>query len=286
MRVSYSTLVKAKRAGRATSVRVAPTGTAVSEYQVPLGNRHSLKEAGVIGLSSWSEKETQAETWAKIPRLSALCPRRIVVFDGGRGNIDRCMEFGDEFEGSAVNSTLWTSAGSPTVSAGELTIPDSAEGYLRSKTAHRGSIVGSRFKIASQSNYHGCILAGDYCGIGRHSSDGNLKFLDAAAAYGTTLAALSTGTYIRYEVQVESGSTVRARKILETSTWTTWSHNGAVKATHIGPHCVGTVGVFVFIYVRKYVANEPIAGTAQPNATNRALSRPMRKADLMRACCT
>ena len=69
MRVSYSTLVKAKRAGRATSVRVAPTGTAVSEYQVPLGNRYSLREAGVIGLPSWSEKSTQTETWTKVPRL-------------------------------------------------------------------------------------------------------------------------------------------------------------------------------------------------------------------------
>lgn len=74
----------------------------------------------------------------------------------------------------------------------------------------------------------------------------------------------------------------------------TQTNASQVPTNNVGVHLAsflvantGTVTQTVdWVCIRKYAATEPIAGTAQPSATNRALCRRMSRADLIRACCT
>lgn len=284
MRCSYSTLVKAKRAGRSTSVRVAPTGTVVEQYQVSLGTRHSLKEAGVIGLPSWSDKATQTETWVKVPRLSATCPRRVVAFDGGRNvAIDRLMEFADEFEGSTLDAAKWTGVGTNAVTAGRVS----------------GTNAGGVASIASfgpnvAAVARAALDAGNYSLVG---FSGAVDF--ARIVYGYPIAskfqasqggkptgteiAYTAGTFAVFEVARNGANNVRYRVNGTQYTTTTQVVQTVMPVKMLaGP---GT-SYLDYLFIRKCTANEPLTGTAQPSATNRALSRPMSHADLMRACCT
>lgn len=303
MRVSYSTLVKAKRAGRATSVRVTPTGTAVTEYQIPLGNRHSLKEAGVIGLPSWSEKTTQTETWVKVSRLSATCPRRVVTFDGGKGNIDRCMEFGDEFGGSALDGTKWLSSGTETaaVSGGLLTVTTTAGSFTsvtslatfgdncaidaRIKTDHAGQ-QGAAYEVFGSGseaggNFHRAYLA--HVAITSrfyNSSGGTSTYADLSPAWAASTWRTLTISKHGYSDWYQDRANLQ--------TILTNYYASALPLTFdVYAYGGNTARIYCdWVFVRKCAATEPIAGTAQPSATNRALSRALSRANLIRSCCT
>lgn len=292
MRVRASDYNRARRSGRATSVRVAPTGTAVEQYQVPLGQRHSLREAGVIGLPSWSEKATQTETWVKVPRLSATCPRRVVAFDGGRGDIDRTMEFGDEFDGSELDTTKWAvTAGSPSVSGSTVTVTGTANEEIASVPQFgRGYAVLTKiFMEGTNANlaFPQQVNLRKYLGDGKYALE---CYTDAWVLIGNSSTSTGISAVNWYRIEMRRGPT------------TTYSvtFDGVQKATNTHasmPTVVESVRLAIYttsadsvvsdwLAVRKYVANEPLAGTAQPSTTNRALSRPMSHADLMRACCT
>lgn len=302
MRCSYSTLVKAKRAGRATSVRVSPTGTAVTEYQVSLGQRHSLREAGVIGLPSWSEKSTQTETWVRVPRLSATCPRRVVAFDGGKGNIDKTMEFGDEFEGAALDTAKWTAAigsgGAVAVGAGAMRLTETANAETKvTGTRYFGenSRAVARYKVDhvddgylyEEFGVNDATAAKSTKLIASHDVSTRQAILNSDATYSFTkiTGGLSEGTYFR--AQLIRATTARW-KIDDRAeqTYGTNYPNGALMAPWLRVYGKPTGLTCDHIFVTKWVANEPLTGTAKPTATNRAMSRPMRKADLIRACCT
>lgn len=301
MRVSYSTLVKAKRAGRATSVRVSPNGAAVTEYQVPLGNRHSLREAGVIGLPSWSDRATRDETWVRVPRLSALCPRRVVAYDGGRGDIDRCMEFGDEFDGIALDVAKWTPTNAGyTVANGTITITTSdatQRSMVSSATfpADRAMRVRKKQSLSGADNYHQ---------LGFRSAETNAAITDVFTGFvGQYFNKLYTSsgsgtlnpTNLGYDTNYHNWDLIRngtASVVMKyDGTAVTNTANLPVGSLPLYSNVIrassGTVTAEIdWILVRKYVPNEPLAGTAQPSATNRALCRPLSHADLMRACCT
>jgi hypothetical protein len=287
--------VQAKRGGRATAVRMQPTGTAVTDYQVPLGNRHSLKEAGVIGLPSWSEKTTQTETWVKVSRLSATCPRRVVAYDGGRSDIDRCMEFGDEFDGASLAAGRYVAGSTVTVSGGSAAFVAGSG----STVTTRGFGVGTAIRSRVKSNYADAGGTTPNIGIGYSSSSpvSRIVAYPAGGLYGQKYrnyngseafvampaGAWAANTYITIDgCRRGDGCDWKINSGPITAVNTSYPINGmSVYLTHDA----GTLTVD-WLLVRKYVASEPLAGTAQPSATNRALSRPMSHADLMRACCT
>lgn len=293
--------VQAKRAGRATSVRVAPTGTAVEQYQVSLGNRHSLKEAGVVGLPSWSEKQTQTETWVKVPRLSALCPRRVVVFDGGKGNIDKTMEFGDDFDGTGVDTAKWTAAigsgGAVAVGAGAMRLTETANAETRIISIRyfgENTRTVTRYKVDHVDDGYiyeefGVIDSGGTKSaklIASHDVTTRQSILNSDATYSFTkiTGGLSEGTYFR--AQLIRATTARW-KIDDRAeqTYGTNYPNGALMAPWLRVYG-NPAGLTVdHIFVTKWVAAEPLAGTAKPTATNRALSRPLNHAGLIRAVC-
>lgn len=299
---------RARRSGRATSVRVAPTGTAVEQYQVPLGNRYSLREAGVIGLPSWSEKATQTETWVKVPRLSTTCPRRVVAFDGGRSIAGASLFlFFDDFPGAAIDSEKWTSSGDGVTvsnSVVSVTTPSTSPQYIDSKYAPpENSVV--RWKV---KNYHAdnSAMAGshtEYIYLGKtnfsqffvcflsHKDSPNFgrKHAYFPGSVYVALADVNSGTLTgqwrivemvhapdRYKATVDGVTDYNATKYKSRG----WTSLFRILAQYAGSKIDAD-----WVVVRKYVANEPLAGTAAPTATNRALCRPMSHADLMRAVC-
>lgn len=298
MRCSYSTLVKAKRAGRATSVRVTPTGTAVTEYQVPLGNRHTLKEIGVVGAPSWSEKTTQTETWVKVPRLSTTCPRRVIAFDGGKGNIDRCMEFGDEFAGAALNAAKWTVvSGQPyTIADGLITVTGANDGADEIDSARSFGINTAAVFRAKQVRYTSGSSGSSYWGYRSEIPQPGSFWNSPGYGYNAGSSHLTVALhpdFARWEVARIGTTAVNFSKNRTESIWsvTTGLSSAVVPITlreYLGTGAWGAADQMVvdWLFVRKCIASEPLAGTAAPSATNRALSRRMRKADLIRACCT
>lgn len=293
MRVSYSTLVKAKRAGRATSVRVTPTGTAVTEYQVPLGNRHTLKEIGVVGAPSWSEKSAQTETWVRVPRLSALCPRRVIAYDGGKSDIDRCMEFGDEFNGSVIDAAKWdVSGGTPAVSGGTVSLSGAATNLLAKRATSGDFIVrGGGSMSCLESSFFGVadsLSFNNYFGYNNDGGNNNQYTPQSYTGADTTspIGATYTGYHI-WEITLKFSATAATKFLIDGSLVATHSRTAIypLKPLLRTGSASGTL-VMSWALVRKYVASEPLAGTAKPSATNRALSRPMSRANLIRACCT
>lgn len=293
MRVDARVYIKAKRAGRATSVRVAPTGTAVEQYQVPLGNRHSLKEAGVIGLPSWSEKATQTETWVKVPRLSATCPRRVVAFDGGKSAaIDRVMEFGDEFNGSVIDAAKWdVSGGTPAVSGGTVSLSGAATNLLAKRATSGDFIVrGGGSMSCLESSFFGVadsLSFNNYFGYNNDGGNNNQYTPQSYTGADTTspIGATYTGYHI-WEIALKFSATAATKFLIDGSLVATHSRTATypLKPLLRTGSASGTL-VMSWALVRKYVPAEPVAGTAQPSATNRALSRPMSHAGLIRAVC-
>lgn len=284
--------VQAKRGGRATSVRVQPTGTAVDGYQVALGNRHSLRPIGAVGAPAWSDRASQTETWLRVPRLSALCPRRMVVFDGGRGDINRTMEFGDEFEGAAVDTAKWdVSGGTPVVSGGAISLSGAVTNVFSKRAVSDDCAVraygsmsyadSSAFGFADSTSFNRYFAFNNDAGNNNQYTAQSFTGADTTSPLGTSY----TGDHI-WEVRLLSAGPSEAYLI-----------DGISRAAHtrtvtypLKPllrtgAAAGSLSMR-WLIVRKYVANEPLAGTARPAATNRALSRPMSHADLMRACCT
>ena len=303
MRVDARVYIKAKRAGRATSVRVAPTGTAVEQYQIPLGQRHSLKDAGVVGMPSWSDRATQTETWVKVPRLSATCPRRVVAFEGGLSS-PSVFFLNDTFDDGVIDPS-WNVAG--------LATAVEANGYLETtgientwtdytKAARRAVSISGNFEVIVSLNtlaasnslaeqFVCLITSGDmiYAGI-----------VDANSTDFGAFAAVSGSTTVYY-----SGIGTRAEpvttqiRITRVGSTVTIYENGISRgtATNAAPVTeirltntryqtyAGHTARWDNLRARNYVPNEPVAGTAKPTATNRALSRPMSHADLMRAVC-
>jgi len=300
MRCSYSTLVKAKRSGRASSVKVQPTGTAVSEYQVNMGQRNTPRPAGVVRSPCWSDPLTETETWVRVPRLSTTCPRRIVAFTSGRGNIDRTFEFGDDFDGTTINAAKWTGVGGgSTVSGGVLTMADST-GTERTLTG--SSTFGQNHAIRMRKS--ATIGTASYVQIGFaagaaaaisdvYSDNTGTGYFDKlyTAQTGGTLSTANHGydTSIHIYDVIRNGSTsVIYRRDGSAFQNTTNLPTGALSVYAMALKSAGTGGatsVIYWIVVRKYVASEPIAGTVKPSTTNRALCKSVRHSDLLRACC-
>ena len=294
MRCNARQYARLARHGPATAVSVRPTGTAVTEYQVSLGNRHSLKEAGVIGLPSWSDKTTQSETWTKVPRLSATCPRRVVVFDGGRGSIDKTMEFGDEFGGSALDAAKWTvnSGQSYAVADGAITVTGANDANDNiSSVPSFGPGTAAIFR-AKQVRYTTGESGSSYWGYRSGTPETGACWNTAGYGYwaGATHYTMALHPdFARWEI-IRNGATsvIFSKNRGDVQTVTSGLSSAAVPVAlreYLGGATPDQM-VVDSLFVRKYTPNEPITGTAAPSATNRALSRPMSHADLMRACCT
>lgn len=298
MRCSYSTLVKAKRAGRASSVKVQPSGTAVDQYQVSLGNRPDLRPVGVVGAPSWSEPSTQTETWVRVPRLSATCPRRVVVFAGGRGDINRTFEFGDEFDGAAIDTAKWTVTGTGVAAAGgSLTITGTTAGLVKSvaafgpgyavraKGSHTrtpGSTIALAFMASGAAGQPRCAFSGNYFAYVDHYE---INSQTAAGAEVFDDGTSRTGTSAREIRRNGSTSVIFTVDGVVIRTHTTRVPTDALP---IYLEALGNVGAAVtaqWLFVRRYIAADPVAGTAKPSATNRALCKSIRRSDLIRACC-
>jgi len=89
---------------------------------------------------------------------------------------------------------------------------------------------------------------------------------------------------------IRNGSTsvIYKRDGTSTITNTTNLPTGALAVYAMALKSAGTGGatsVIYWLFVRKYATAEPLAGTAQPSTTNRALCRPLSAADALRACC-
>lgn len=308
MRCDARQYARLARHGPATAVSVRPTGTAVEQYQVPLGNRHSLREAGVIGLPSWSEKATQNETWVKVPRLSATCPRRVIAFDGGKSAaIDRVMEFGDDFDGAAIDAAKWTttvpSGGECSVSSSKVTLRGNGEWSTTSINCIFSFIhnIAIRFRATIQNtsnvNGRGTVIEMSSTNTTRHmiqnyggSSNGSIG---AVMYYGTSADTNIDNLDNIYDIKCYWNSsrscTTGAIKnnvymLNSPLTHTNQSYDQPYLPVFPKLSCMGATPymlIIEWVCIHKCAVNEPLTGTAQPSATNRALSRPLSAARAM-----
>jgi len=308
MRCSYSTLVKAKRAGRASSVKVQPTGTAVSEYQVNLGQRNTPRPVGVVRSTCWSDPLTETETWIKIPRLSTTCPSRVVTFAGGRCNIRRTMGFCDEFTGSSIDATQWATSGNVSVSNSEMTATSTTPtvySYILSQnrvssvnTAVRARLKMTRFGATNALTAFGVTYPLSTSASGQlfafYADDGGLaakyRNYDGSAVSGSqTITGMASAVYAIQDIARTSTS---VRYSVDNANVVTIATNVPtadlqIVARTAYPNAVGVNNPLTvdWIVIRKYVASGPISGTVKPSTTNRALCKSVRHSDLLRACC-
>jgi len=281
-----------RNGGARTSVRVQPTGTAVTGYQVPLGNRPSIRDVGVVGAPAWTAE--QSETWARIERLSATCPRRLVVFEGGKKDIDRCMEFGDDFDGAAINPAKWaTRQGSISVSGGVVTLTGAATSAKLLSSYGAGSshairirgsetITGSGLGLLAGNSSH--VFLGGYWYAGKYNTyTQNAGLQEAFSDIGT----IYTGTNL-WEI-LRNGANQPIYKINGAAVTPPTSPNGYYSGnlTAYLEALTNNSNIVTadWLLVRKYTPNEPIAGTAQPSALNRSMCQSLNLADGLRACC-
>lgn len=273
-----------RNGGRITSVLVQPTGTAVSGYQVPLGNRPSLRDVGVVGAPAWTAEQT--ETWTRTS-VSATCPRRLTVFEGGKKNIDKVFEFGDDFDGSTLNTAKWTATGSPPISFsnGAITLA-STSGSI---TAN--SVFGTGYALIARATQTGtnAYLAFPNQTLIRRNGVTNLQLNTYNASWGNSQSIDSgvsgaAGTQYRYEV-IRAPSTIQLhidRVLRATASGDIMTGSGS---PILGGSTTADSIACNWIAVRKYVAAEPVAGTAQPSALNRSMCQSLNLADGLRACC-
>lgn len=295
MRCNYAELVKMKRAKSRTWVKVSPTGTAVSGYQVNLGNRPSLRDIGVVGAPAWTAEQT--ETWVRTS-VGATCPRRLIVFEGGRRDIDRCMEFGDDFDGTMLNTAKWTTVlngGSVVVSGGQVALACNASDY----TAVKSTITfcaGYVMRCVGKSGHKN--ISGIYEDFGFDPVGTAPSFLfesSGGAGSPRICDSKSSPTY----TAISSGWTANTfaefvlRRTLEKTTVTlggiTTSTNTHAADNTAAPIAFDLWGSGASITVQrvlvcKYVAAEPVSGTAQPSALNRSMCQSLNLADGLRAC--
>jgi hypothetical protein len=255
-------------------------------------------------MPSWSEKATQTETWVKVPRLSTTCPRRVVAFDGGKGSIDKTMEFGDDFSGTTLGAQ-WSLNGTPTISIADGIMDINLGGvinrYLTAGSFGAGYAIRSRTKPVNTSVNNGRVPIG----FGYYTSPVTSHFAGVVLySSGNATIALATlgGTGATYSSTqpVDTAVDYKTEEIRRLSDRVDWVRDGTTRSiTSNLP--LGNLPVMIgssyasatttnrsyvdWIAVRKYTANEPLAGTAQPSATNRALSRPLNHAGLIRAVC-
>jgi len=282
-----------RNGGARTSVRVQPAGTAVTGYQVNLGNRPSLRDIGAVRAHAWTAEQT--ESWARIERLSATCPCRLVVFEGGKKNIDRCMEFGDDFEG--LNSAKWTTSGTVSVSGGVCTVSSSGGQSLCSQVtpaAAINTITRSRIKSA----HYNTTAYRELFGIDGGSRALYFHPCHESAGYNTKYEQLVGGQLLSQIVGWSAG-TYLILSLTHTSTgggiWTVNDANSVSQSTYNWSD-VGRIEILAYLngaaiscdwtVVRKYAGPaEPIAGTAQPSTLNRSMCQSLNLADGLRACC-
>lgn len=254
-----------RNGGARTSVRVQPAGTRVDGYQVNLGNRPSLRDIGVVGAPAWTADKT--ETWVRIERLSATCPRRLTVFEGGP---DLGSAVFVQYHGAATDTFV-----------DPLTIPVGAliyEANVRTASASHNLLWGVGVNAEN---------SGDRLTI--QSWTGGVRY--AYSSDGTTLTTLSESPYF-------SANTWYRLKIVFSGSVAHFYVNGDEIASGSSAYFPDTaIGLFFFkasapigaeqawAFVRKYVAAEPVAGTAQPSALNRSMCQSISLADGLRACC-
>ncbi len=115
------------------------------------------------------------------------------------------------------------------------------------------------------------------------------------------MLATQSGDAVTYTADVLDSVAYAVDEIRRLSTGSTWIRNGTTIGTKTTTLPSGAVPIVIgsgyanppvyyqsyvdWIAVRKFVTAEPLAGTVQPSTTNRALSRPLNHADLMRAVC-
>lgn len=204
----------------------------------------------------------------------------------------------DDFIGA--DASIWTPTGIVTYSDSIATIHSTSTGNVQllsiveygSTIAFRcrandtpGGAAATNIGFAENDWHSYAAFNGGYAGDANRYTVSADSSIEGAAVRTNNLGSDDNGYHI-WEV---------ARPSL---TRTEFRIDNILRATHTDRNPDETVPIKLRTYatanylyvdwalIRKYVASEPIAGTVAPTAINRALSRPMSKADLMRACCT
>jgi hypothetical protein len=227
----------------------------------------------------------------------------VIAVSGGRNiALASIMEFGDEFV--TLDTGVWTVVKGSTqtvgVSAGILGIytqyvADNYASIFSSRTFGTGTALRCRMKsahwgTAGYHEYFGYAPNGAGARItGRLSGDATsgqkMQNYDGAT---TTWQAFSGWT-------ADTWGIAELRRTASQSSIVAGSGSEATNTSNYPTGAIGlvfstaTVGALMYldwIAVRKYVADEPLAGTVRPSATNRALCRPLSASEATRCCCT
>lgn len=307
--VSAVDFERMRNGGQISSVRVQPTGTAVTGYQIPLGNRPSFRDVGVVGASAWSDRSSRGETWTKTS-VSTTSPRQIVTFEGKKGDIDKTFELGDEFRAATLNTAKWANGVgvaldgenliiTPTTSvnlAGLFTVQQFTAPYeiiVRAKcTATAAAYVQFGFHLHNQS---ASAFVGPANGYRVNESDTGTHGVNIQKYSGgwTNLSQVSgtvpINNWYRFRAQAkttgilaETLSDTRTSLAVGTTTDTTYTAGYLVLMSY-GTGTLPTL--YDYVAMREFVTNEPLAGTAQPSALNRSMCQSISLADGLRACC-
>lgn len=283
MRCNYTDLVKLRRSKHISSVKVQPTGTAVSGYQIPLGTRASPLDVGVVDAPAWSAEQT--ETWARIERLSEVCPRQLTIYEGGKKNIDRMFEFGDDFNGTALDSTKWTFSGPVSVANGIVTLGSASN---NGSAIYSIPVFGGGYAFEGVGYYD--LTTQSTHGIGFY---GSMMFQywnnTSVSRFGfpsdyVSLGSLYTGSYHRISIQKVTDtysklyldSVYLANKTISDS---------AKRFIYVTAYDANRYAKMKWCAIRKYTSSEPLTGTAQPSPASRCMSHALSLANGIRACC-
>ena len=268
------------------------TGSDLTDYQVKLTlDTASLISAGYMksdcsdirvvdsdkttDLSFWVEEGTcntdHTAIWVKIPSLAASSSKTIYVYFGNpsatsASNMDNTFIFGDDFDGSSIDTNKWTIEAettdyTATVSNGVLTLNGgSGHLFLKSSVSFSQSFV-IETRMRADSSYLNDRFALCYQDINNHylvnpNQDGYIYYYKRVDGTYTKLAQGGQGASSVFNVY-EALFNAPDIKIYENGVLQLSYSDSTYSSGYTGPAAGGNTVYFDWYFVRKYASTEP-----------------------------
>ena len=230
----------------------------------------------ITPLSYWTEQvyNTNASVWVKIPSIPASGNATIYLYYGYSNAINassgkNTFIMFDDFTGSSLNSTIWNSGGTVTVSNNTV-ILSSSGAYIQTKTSYTYKAYKANVKlynIPSQNQYQGWISSV----VGGGGTEIIYATLNAAPYmdYQTSVSGSYTqvfsgstyfyGNYQKYEVLWSSGRAIFKVNDSQVSSITT-NIPSVSRPLSFVDYATANLYLTGWVFIRNYVYPEPANG--------------------------
>ncbi|EKD42027.1 MAG: fibronectin, type III protein, partial [uncultured bacterium] len=266
-----------------TNYQVKVTLTYDADMQADFDDIRFVDTDGTTLLDYWLESKTDSSTatfWVEIPSHAASATEVIYVYYGNAAassssSITNTFLFGDDFAGSSVDSSKWsTTTGTSNVSGGLLVLNAGAGLFAGSYAVPSDTIWEASVNHTGGGNGGGAVRAATTTGYG-WVSDGGANLVDILMWGSTLYAQTSSGENSfgtigaglrRYKITYRPGDVDSVLYNYENGTSTT-SRTGSNAGGTLYPTLYSASGdQWDWFFIRKYASTEPTVSVSSTEA--------------------